>query len=152
MFFGGATAALTLLFCPQIKGATMHSWLNLERSPLNRKPTPTLPETNMFAPKNGGFQYQSPFPGGPHFQGRTVSFRVGNVDCLSPIPGTSTKKHIKSSNSAGKGQIPHNLWSSWSTQSSSKYSQSFCYTINGSLNCWCASCILFETKTLIEYT
>ncbi len=96
MFFWGATAALTLLFCPQIKGATMHSWLNLERSPLNRKPAPTLPETNMFAPKNGGFQYQSPFPGGPHFQGRAVSFRVGNVDCLYPILGTSIQKNISS--------------------------------------------------------
>ncbi len=30
-----------------------------------------------FSPKNGGFQYQSPFAG-VYFQGRTVSFREGN--------------------------------------------------------------------------
>ena len=40
----------------------------------------TLPETNM-APENGGFQWESPFPG-VYFQVRTVSFREGNYGKL----------------------------------------------------------------------
>ena len=43
-----------------------------------------LPETNI-APKNGGFQYQSPFPG-VYFQGRTVSFREGRGIVLFTSP------------------------------------------------------------------
>ena len=40
----------------------------------------TLPETNIFAPKNGWFpSSESPFPGGPYFQVRTVSFREGTL-------------------------------------------------------------------------
>ena len=38
----------------------------------------TVPENNIELPKNDGFQQESPFPGGPHFQGIPVSFREGN--------------------------------------------------------------------------
>ena len=38
----------------------------------------TLPETNIFAPKNGWLEYYFPIGGSAYFQGRTVSFREGN--------------------------------------------------------------------------
>ena len=46
----------------------------------------TLPETNI-APKNGGFQYQSPFPGGPYFQRLLLLVQVsGILVFLEPWP------------------------------------------------------------------
>ena len=39
---------------------------------------PTLPETNIFAPKNGWLEYYFPI-GEAYFQGRSVSFREGNL-------------------------------------------------------------------------
>ncbi len=38
----------------------------------------TFPETNIFAPKNGWLEYYFPI-GEAYFQGRTVSFREGNI-------------------------------------------------------------------------
>ena len=60
----------------------------------------TLPKTNV-APKNCGFQEESPFPGDPYLQG-CVGFREGIPDCL-PMPdvGASTSHQPTSQRADG---------------------------------------------------
>ncbi len=60
----------------------------------------TLPKTNV-APKNCGFQEESPFPGDPYLQG-CVGFREGLPDCL-PMPdvGASTSHQPTSQRADG---------------------------------------------------
>ena len=50
----------------------------LETPSKGRTKTPTLPKTNI-VPKNGGFQEESPFPGGLFSGAMLVSWRVNNM-------------------------------------------------------------------------
>ncbi len=73
----------------------------------SKEKTSTLPETNI-APKNGGFQYQSPFPG-VNFR-CYVSFREGNQKknfqlLISPSPPFTTK-HPRFLMTFAKGKLP----------------------------------------------
>lgn len=125
IFFSGA---LTLfLLPPKNQERNLHCWVNLERSPLNRIPAHyflccglCLLVFSALWPQSHALPYNKQV---------CPPIRLAKAKFPTTLAEAALQEHINTK---------------------FKHVVNFCYNVNGSLNCWCVSCILFTQIICID--